>query len=592
MSLFSHIKNQVSILDVVGSYATLKKAGLYYKGVCPFHYEKTPSFTVSPHKEIFYCFGCHAGGDVIEFITKAEQCSPLHAAKFLAERYHLEIPQELLSSQESTTSHDEKKRYFSLMQLLTKWFHERLLKHEMGLHYLYNRGLNLETIKKFQLGIYPGGSTSLQTLTHYVQPAGYLLDDLLKAHIVNESKATMYSPFEDRIMFPIADHLGNICGFGGRIFKPNDDRPKYVNSRENTFFSKGHLLFGFDKAKPTIQKQNIAYLVEGYTDCLMMAQHGFTHTVATLGTACTLEHLKLLARFCDQLHVLYDGDQAGKNAMLRLTQLCWQVDLDLKIIELPQGFDPDSFLMTQKNLAPLIEKAQDIFLFFLHSFTDQFLEKTLSQKLEVLKSFLGVIARLESNLKQEILLRKGANLFEIPYEVLKKELEKTVTRPGIPSDNSTSKLPEKEPLDKILKEIPILEKKLFSAIVSNVHLVSTQDHEYLSSYLSTPLGELYKKLKNLHDQQNKSNFTEFFDVLTDTEKSFVSRLVLECHDYEGPENYHYLLEHFQKKMWKSFVSDTKIKLQRARQTENHQELEKLMHQFQDLKNRLLRKGLV
>ena len=319
MNLFNYIKNHISILDVVQQYATLKKAGLYYKGICPFHYEKTPSFTVSPHKEIFYCFGCHVGGDVISFTAQAEQCSPLGAAQHLVEYYHLEIPEDIMGSLAKTSQegHHEKKRYHQLCQQAMHWFHQNLIKSPAVLNYVRQRSIQQAMIERFSLGYFPGGYHAIKRLIAYVGQENFLVDDLLKANILAEGKTDLYSPFEERIIFPIKDHLGRICGFGGRVYKKDDERPKYYNSRENSYFNKGSLLFGFDNAKKSIQEHGAVFLVEGYTDCIAMVQNNYTNTVATLGTACTLEHLHHVARYAQELFVLYDGDQAGQKAVLR-----------------------------------------------------------------------------------------------------------------------------------------------------------------------------------------------------------------------------------------------------------------------------------
>lgn len=594
MSLFTHIKNQLSILEVVGSYATLKKHGVYYKGICPFHYEKTASFTVSPHKEIFYCFGCHTGGDLIAFIAKAEHCTQLEAAQLLAERYNIEIPTELHVRSNTQQSYDEKKRYFALCNLVKKWLSHQLPKNTPAISYLHNRSITNVIIKQYNLGYFPGGTKSIQILIDYIRKEDFLVDDLLKANIVAQSKTTLYSPFEERIIFPINDHLGNTCGFGGRVFRQHDERPKYYNSREHTFFSKGSLFFGLDVAKPDIQKTNTAFLVEGYTDCLLMATHGYLNTVATLGTACTIEHLKGLSRFAEILYVMYDADSAGKHAMTRLTELCWHVSLDLRIIVLPSGYDPASFLTSKQDLKPLIDNAQDIFEFFLETSSSQFAEQTLNQKLSHLRNFLATLEGLQDELKRDIILAKAADKFEVPVQSLKKELFQL--KKGLPSSQANTPSivagQEEESINKILKEIPLLEKKLFSAILNNTNLVGHEDNEYLRSYLHESLQELYKKLMKLHTRDTQADFVMYFEMLTDQEKALISRLVLECHEYEEPENYAYLLEQFQKKMWKSFVADTKIHINRARQAHDQERLKKILTQFQELKEKLLRKGLI
>lgn len=591
MNLFNYIKNHVSILDVVQQYATLKKAGLYYKGICPFHHEKTASFTVSPHKEIFYCFGCHANGDVISFITQAEQCSPLEAAQHLAEYYNLEIPEDIIKHPGKTSEehYHEKKRYHLLNQLALQWFHQNLIKSPALLSYCKQRSINQAMIEKFSLGYFPGGHHAIKRLTDYVKQENFLLDDLLKATIITEGNSAFYSPFEERIIFPIKDHVGRPCGFGGRIYKKDDERPKYYNSKENPYFNKGSLLFGFDTAKKSIQNRTSVFLVEGYTDCIAMAQHGYTNTVATLGTACTLEHLHHLARFVKELFVLYDGDQAGKKAMLRLTELCWHVDVELNIIELPSSDDPASFLAAGKNLNDFIAKAKDIFVFYLEDCSKGFSQKGLQEKVSIVRNLLSIIGSLQDPLKQEILLSRAATTFDIPFSSLKSELIRLLDKhqkrveispitQQIPSDNQA------------WKEIALLEKKLFSVIINNMQLMGPNQGEYLLAYLSTPLRELLKKMMPQGDAP--FDFMTFFDSASKEEKALISHLILECQDCQGAENFEYLFEQFQKKTWKSFVADTKTHLDQAKQKNDHESTKKILKQFLAVKEKLLRKGLI
>jgi DNA primase len=600
MNLFNYIKNHVSILDVVQHYATLKKAGSYYKGICPFHHEKTGSFTVSPHKEIFYCFGCHIGGDVITFISKAEQCSQLEAAQHLAEQYTIEIPESISknSVKKSEEQHSEKKRYHHLCQLTMAWLHQNLIKSPVLLRYLTQRNISREIIEQFSIGYFPGGLNAIKQLLHYVQQEGFLVDDLCKAHIIAEGKSVLYSPFEERIIFTINDHLGRPCGFGGRIYKKNDERPKYYNSRENSYFSKGSLLFGLDMAKKAIQEKTSVFLVEGYTDCLAMVQHNHPNTVATLGTACTLEHLSLLARYTQELFILYDGDQAGKKAVLRLTELCWHVDVELKIIELPQGDDPASFLSAGKKLDELIAQAKDIFLFFLEESSQGFFKKGLQEKVTIVRNLLSTISSLDDALKQEILLARAAKTFDIPFLSLKKELKrisenhKTLSKNHRDNPSVNQGLSEELPANTAWKEMAILEKKLFSVIINNIKLLEPDHEEYLLAYLSIPLQDLLKKMLHIKGEDAHVDFVKFFDSVNENEKPLISHLVLECQEYEGPENFEYLFEQFQKKTWKSFVADTKIKLERAKQERDQETTQKILTQFLTLKKKLLGKGLI
>ena len=418
MNIFNYIKTKIQILDVISEYTSLKRAGNYWKGQCPFHSEKTASFTVSPHKEIFYCFGCHAGGDVITFISKIENYSQIEAAKHLAKTYNIELPEQL--TKELVTNTKEKERYFALCEEVANWCHEELLRSPKAIAYLKNRGFTQQMINLYNLGYFPTGLASIRALTNYINKYSFMQDDLLDAKIIGEGQKATYSPFEERIIFPIKDIIGRYCGFGGRIFKDGDTRPKYYNSHENIFFNKGALLFGFDIAKKSLNKCDHMFMVEGYTDCIAMSQHGFTNTIATLGTACTQEHLKILSRYVNYIYILYDGDNAGKNAIMRLTELCWQVNIELKVIVLPESEDPASFLNKNGDLNNLISESKDIFFFFIDTICHGFLSKTLSEKLKLANDIIKTINTIQDPLKRDILMQKASKVMQIPIDSITK----------------------------------------------------------------------------------------------------------------------------------------------------------------------------
>ncbi|HXW86213.1 MAG TPA: DNA primase, partial [Candidatus Bathyarchaeia archaeon] len=313
-TIFTYIKSHVSILDIAQEYISLKKGGLYWKSCCPFHDEKTASFTISPHKDMFYCFGCHAHGDGIAFVAKIENCSPFQAAQIVVARFGIQLPENMSLS--SADAQEKEKVYYEVCKQIAFWCNTQLKKSNDAKKYLQVRGCSDESIAQFLVGYFPTGARAIQTLFKDMQKHHLLPHDIMESHIVQESKTMLYSPFEDRIIFPIKDHVGRFCGFGGRVFREQDTRSKYYNSRENEHFNKGSLLFGLDGAKKAMQEKGTAFFVEGYTDCIAMAQAGYANTVATLGTACTIEHLKQIARYTHTLYIMYDSDKAGIQAVL------------------------------------------------------------------------------------------------------------------------------------------------------------------------------------------------------------------------------------------------------------------------------------
>lgn len=583
MNLFTFIKANVAILDVVSEYTALKKAGLYWKGQCPFHNEKTASFTVSPHKEIFYCFGCHAGGDVVSFIEKIEHCTPIQAANHLIERYKLNPPPEIKTTSESNTQ--EKNNYYEICKIFAAWCHNNLLKSPSLLSYAQKRDISKESMSHFSLGYFPAGLATVKNLLGFVAQHKFLPQDLLEAHILSEGKTVLYSPFEDRLIFPIKDHLGRFCGFGGRIFKPNDERPKYYNSRENEFFQKGSILFGLDSAKKSIQEKECVFLVEGYTDCIAMVQHGYKNTVATLGTACTSEHLKQLARYATSVYVLYDADKAGHAAMLRLTELCWQVSLELKVISLPQKEDPASFLHAGQNLKPFIDKAQDIFIFFIESLGDTFTSKALSEKIALIRKLIEVIHNIDDPIKREILLQKASKTIDIPLEVMAQELERSLDK-KIAINSQGQKGETKGDFE--ANSPQKLEKKIFCVIINNMQLLNINNEKYLLEYLPSPLRDILKRLKLEKDTQADLDFLQFFDKLNDQEKLYVSSLLLENEEDAQQSTFEQLLLQLHKKNWKVIVHDVKKQLDQAKNEGDTKKVAKILHDFQELKQTMIK----
>jgi DNA primase len=588
MDLFNFIKSNVSILDLIQEYATLKKAGLYWKGRCPFHHEKTASFTVSPHREIFYCFGCHVGGDVISFVAKIENCSQKEAAQHLLERYQLTLPPSIQAFEPGTDtskSFKQHEQYNAICKQVALWCHAQLRHYPSAFSYIQKRGISEKSIAAFTLGYFPGGLQSVKQLLQHMRTHNFLPHDLIEAQIISEGKSVLYSGFEDRLIFPIKDHLGRFCGFGGRVFKEQEQRAKYYNSRENSFFNKGSLLFGLDLAKKAIQDTEQAFLVEGYTDCIAMVDHGYPNTVATLGTACTVEHLKQLSRYAQTLYVLYDGDSAGQQAIMRLTELCWQVSLELKVISLPAKDDPASFLLAGNTLQPLIEHAKEIFHFFIGSLAHDFAQKPLQEKVNLTRKCIEAINRLDDPLKQDILLHRAATAFDIPIETLKQEL----ARQAFPCKDPQSSPLSLEPSQECTPEEPtqLLEKKIFCAIVNNVQLLTKDNEQYLLRHLAPPLGTILSQLKDSLNEQGAVDFVIFFEKLSENHKQYVSKLVLESEEKIDPETFQQLVLQLHQKRWRATVQKIKAKLAN---TLDPQEKAKIMQEFLALKEKMVQKN--
>ncbi len=582
MSLFSFIKSNISIADVVSEYVTVKKAGIYLKGTCPFHHEKTASFTVSPHRQIYYCFGCHEGGDVISFIAKIENCSQFEAAQHLAERYNLDIPEsiEKPTSNKPRPTGDQKKRYFELCKTVADWCAHNLQSSTAPKKYLDDRGFGDASARRFDIGYFPGGPRAIKNLIATASKHGFLASDLLDAHILSEGKSMLYSPFEERIIFPIKDHLGRNCGFGGRVYKSHDERAKYYNSRENSYFAKGSLLFGLNQAKKSIQEKGYAVLVEGYTDCIAMAQQGILHCVATLGTACTEDHLKIMSRYVNQVYVLYDGDNAGQKAILRLTELAWNVNLELKVVCLPAGEDPASYCGSGGNIHALIESAKDIFQFMISMVSKDFGTKTLNEKLKVTDKLISIINNIDDPIKQDILLSQAAQTMNVARESLAQQVSHKKVQPSA----------ELEPTDELLATTSKLERKLFAAIMMDFALLDKAEAHFLIDYFAPSLKEVVDELTIKRNNDNELDFATFFETLDGPKKLLTNRLLLQSNEKESQGTFELLLQEFHKKHWKTVVSNVKQKITTAQQAGHTDQVQQLIHEFQDLKKKMLKKG--
>ncbi len=605
MTLFNAIKNELSILDVIGEAVQLRPAGHYWKSSCPFHSETDASFTVSPEKQIFYCFGCHAHGDVIGFVARKENLTQLEAARHLVDRYHLKISDELAGQfSQVLVSSKAKESYFLVCSAFAEWAHERLFHHRLPHEYLIQRNLSEETIKLFRLGYFPGGNISIKQLIRDLGAKNILVHDLIDAGILQEGKSSLYSPFEERIIFPIADGSGRMCGFGGRIFKSGDDRSKYYNSKENEGFIKGRVLFGLDLAKKSIQEKQSAFLVEGYMDCITMAQHGYTNTVATLGTACTVEHLKIISRLAPRLFVLYDGDQAGQNAIMRLTELCWEVCIEPFAIILPKGEDPASLLSNDVMLDNAISSAKDIFSFFVeHNLGLNFYAKPLGHKLQLMEKVLQLLAKIGDPLKKDLLLQQASSITNIPFSSLKESLrrieirqQKWRARDNLSDsiDDVSNESCETEAKD---DDIKLLEEKIISVILTT-NLQNGGDglniEPDLLVYFSDQSREIVQKFFIFKKNENEGpgDFGGFLETLNDAERVWVIRVSLLFNEEVGIEIFNQLVFCFCKYNWKNIVRGIKAEMLRATEEKNSDRLNELFRLFSKLKQGIQSRGLI
>jgi DNA primase len=596
MTIFDFVKSHLSIYDVVAEYVQIKRAGTYLKGSCPFHSETDASFTISPDKNIFYCFGCHAGGDVISFIAKIENLSQKEAVEFLIEKHKLTIPEEIKmhAGKNLKVELDKKEKFFNTCATVAQWAHKKLLTNAHVLNYIKSRGMSNKSIKSFNIGYLPGGIRNVNIFIKEMAQNNILFQDLCEANILAQGKTAAYSPYEERIIFPIQDAMGRYCGFGGRIFNENDQRAKYYNSRESPLFLKGKILFGLDKAKRIMTKKECAFLVEGYTDCIAMHEHDYKNAVATLGTACTAEHLKMLSRYVSKLYVLYDGDAAGQKAILRLTELCWNINLELAIIKLPPKEDPASFLDKGNDLQKMVEHASDIFSFFIESTGANFWQKSLSDKIKSNVKIIEIIARIPNRLKQDLLLQRAAAITRIPFESLKQALYKQDSsnqQDSTYQNTNTAAVPIQKSEETPFDEIPLIEAKIFAAIINKPSLQINND---LLPYFSTQVQNLIQKLLQFVPQNDKSlfNFHDFLEKLGPEERDWVVKKSILFDNKVSQDLLNQLFSHFQRQNWKQIVQNIKLNILKAREKNDSEKLQELLVAFTKMKQGMKSKGLI
>ncbi len=443
---FLTVKESVDIVDVVGHYVPLIKIGNYYKGLSPFKSEKTPSFTVTPEKKIFYCFSTHAGGDTIDFVARMENCSQYEAACLLIERYNLPINKTSFGIDKKEIKQEN--HYFTIHQLFIEFCQKKLLQDVEPLFYLKERGVNEASFIKFNIGYCPGEKTTVKEFIDIAYSKGLLKDDIKKAHIFQENKAkkTFFIP-EKRIIFPITNQINLVCGYGARIFKKGDDRAKYINSMSSAEFNKKNLLYNFNEAKSAIRKTKEVFFVEGFLDVILMDQAGYSNTVATMGTAPTEHHIELIKKFTENIIIMYDGDIAGRNAILKFIHLCWNQEIDVSVIILPPEEDPAS--LVQKNkIYEIIEKRVSAIDFFIGEKKENLKNKSLKETSEILEELLMVLGNIKDQKKQEIIKLKTAMTLGIESKVIDRLLLK---EPKKIKDADT--LTKKEP------SLPVKEKK-------------------------------------------------------------------------------------------------------------------------------------
>lgn len=419
------IKNITDIVDIVSELVILKKTGKNYVGLCPFHAEKTPSFTVSPEKQIFHCFGCGTGGNVFSFLMKQEGLSFPEAVRVLARRYGVEMPVQKMSPEQKRRI-SEKESLLALNQTAMDYFRQVLLRSASGkaaMTYLNERGMSKESLDNFNLGYAPGGWDNLTNIFLKKKIAPALVE---KAGLIvsRKNKDGFYDRFRNRIIFPIYNVNMQLVGFGGRVL--DDALPKYLNSPETPLYNKSRSLYGVQRAKQPCRQHDTVYIVEGYFDLLALHQHGIENTVATLGTSLTLEHVRLLKGYASKMVMVYDSDEAGIKAVLRSIGTFKIEAVDARIVVLPKGYDPDSFIMKfgHASFMKIASKSKGIMPFLIDSAIDK---HGLSNegKIRIVQDLKEPLSTVSDKVEESLYIKELAERIGVDEAAVQEEVRAT-----------------------------------------------------------------------------------------------------------------------------------------------------------------------
>ncbi len=531
-SQIEEIKNRLNVVDVIGSYIKLTKTGANYRGACPFHSEKKPSFFVSPARQMWKCFGCGAGHSIFDFVMKIEGVEFGDALRILAQKAGVEL------KRENPQLRTERQRLYEICDLASSFFEKQLGASQWGKEakeYLLKRGITEASIKKWRLGYSPD---TWQGLSDFLVGRGYARQEIVKAGlaVASEKGKDPYDRFRGRIIFPIFDSNSQAIGFGARIFKDSDakDVAKYINTPQTLLYDKSNVLYGINNAKLAVRKSNQCVLTEGYTDAIMAHQAGFENTVAVSGTALTGRHLNLLKRYSDNLLLAFDMDVAGDSATKRGINLAESQGFNIKVIDVySNAKDPAEIILENpKNWEDSLAKARSIMDFYFDSALTGFDKSTPNGKKEIGRIVLPAIKRLPNKIEQSYWIQKLSQQLGVKEEAIIEELGKVAEIKKIEDKDIKTGTEEQAGLP--INRLGLLEEKVITLVLKdplNINLIEEPQYnlfcektkQFISgikriiaepSYASIPEGGNFKAVFADIVQSNKLEFsTDFKDFL-------------------------------------------------------------------------------
>lgn len=498
--LLEEIKNRLDIIDVVSEYVQLKRSGQNFKALCPFHFEKTPSFMVSPSKQIFHCFGCGIGGDIVTFVMKYENISFSEALRHVAKKAGIDLGEVKFEKEDA----EKREKIYQINKEAMKFFINNLKLSETAMTYLRKRDINEESIKNFFIGY---TTSERDSLIRHLKKRGYNDSIIKDAGLAASDEKGIRDIFRERIIFPIFNTHNDVIGFGGRVL--DDSLPKYFNTPETDIFKKGESLFGLNLAKEEIRKKGYSIIVEGYIDTIICHQYGFKNTIAPLGTALTPKQLLKLKQLTNNIILVFDSDDAGVSAAKRSLSIIFENNLRAKTLLLPEGEDPDSFLRKKGSQAFMKMVSDSMSLI-------EFLFLTSKQdKIDTTREALNMITHIKDLIIADELLVELSDRSRINEIALRDELKKLKKKARLPESKANKKDKRTENKEEYL---------LLSAIISFPekveYVLSRLDLEVLHN---RTLRSLFEKIKNLGI---RFNINSILDEADDEEKPIITELSL------------------------------------------------------------------
>ena len=526
------------IEDVVGQYVSLRRAGANMFGLCPFHGEKTASFSVAPDKGIYYCFGCHKGGGVINFQMEVEGLSYPDAVRALAKRAGMTVPED----EQYQSRYRQQERLWALHKEAARFFHSQLYAPvgKPALDYALGRGMSKSILTTFGVGYAPDG---WDNMVRAMKAKGYTDQELLDSGLVTQTKdkARLLDRFRDRLMFPIIDVRGNVIGFGGRIIKKDDNAAKYLNSPETLIFNKRKNLFGLNLAKKS--KQGFLILVEGNIDVVALHQFGFDNAIASLGTSLTEEQAALMTRYADQIVLIYDGDKAGQNATQRAIPILEKAGLQVKVLQIEGAKDPDEFLhkFGADRFKLLLEGSANRVEYQLNAIALKYDLKQDDEKVKFLQESADLIATLGSAVQREVYGGRVAEKAKISMDAMKLEIERAWKRRISKEKKQQEKIdlsPARnlQPKSRTIRydnmKSAMAEESVIALALREPALLDRTSNLKPEIFSSSLLGRVYGQLQRRHQQGLEVSLA----VLEDLNQEEMSHMVGILQRQEGPVN--------------------------------------------------------